>query len=369
MEDHNSERTMLSWDETLFKNEAVFEPDFVPEAVEHRTSQLQGIQHALRPAVRGSRPLNVLAQGPPATGKTTVVRHLFSELERQSGVKTAHINCQIDTTRYAIFSRIFDTVIGHRPPSSGVSASSLFNQITNKLVQDDVALVVALDDLDHLHHENTASNTLHSMLRAHEAYPGTKIGVVAVVSDPDLELISTLDARVQSVFRPEEVSFPEYSESAIHSILEERAKAGFHSNVVTADVLGRVVEYTVSMGDLRVGIDLLRRSGLSAERDARTVVTVDDVESAYEKSVSVYLSRRLQNLSEFEICIVRTIADMDGKPEDLFEVVHNETGLDYSQFSEVVEGLDSRGLIDTSKGDDQVAFTTTFPSQLLEEVE
>ena len=55
-----------------------------------------------------------------------------------------------------------------------------------------------------------------------------------------------------------------------------------------------MAELTAESGDLRVGIDLLRRAGLNAEMRASRVVERQDVEEAYDKSKFVHLSRRLQ---------------------------------------------------------------------------
>jgi len=51
--DDDPEEGMLGWDETVFRDEHVLEIDYVPEVFRHRESQLQTLQYALRPAVRG----------------------------------------------------------------------------------------------------------------------------------------------------------------------------------------------------------------------------------------------------------------------------------------------------------------------------
>ncbi len=65
---------MLSWDESVFRDEHVFEIDYVPETFEHRETQMKSLQYALRPAVRGSRPLNAKVEGPPGTGRLPEAR-------------------------------------------------------------------------------------------------------------------------------------------------------------------------------------------------------------------------------------------------------------------------------------------------------
>jgi len=123
---------MLSWDESVFRDESVFEIDHVPETFRHRESQLESLKYALRPAVRGSRPLNTIVRGPPGTGKTTAVQKLFGELSARTDVRTVRVNCQVDSTRYAVFSRLFEGIFDYEPPSSGISFKKLFGQITDR---------------------------------------------------------------------------------------------------------------------------------------------------------------------------------------------------------------------------------------------
>ena len=341
---------MLSWDESVFRDEHVFEIDYLPETFRHRDEQMQSLKYALRPAVRGSRPLNVMARGPPGTGKTTAVQKLFGELRTVSDVNVAQVNCQVDSTRYAVFSRLFEEMFEYEPPTSGISFKKLFGQITDRLVEDDEVLVVALDDVNYLFYEGEASDTLYSLLRAHEAHSGAKIGVILVSSDLDLDIVDELDTRVQSVFRPEEVYFPRYDEPEIADILRERVKRGFREGVAGPDVIERVADLTAETGgDLRVGIDLLRRAGLTAEMRASRTVELQDVEAAYDKSKYVHLSRHLQGLSDSEIALVRVIAEHDGKRAgDVYEAFEDETGLGYTRYSELINKLDQLGLIEAT---------------------
>ncbi|MFC4439716.1 MULTISPECIES: ORC1-type DNA replication protein [Natrialbaceae] len=347
------EEGMLSWDESVFRNEHVFEIDYVPETFKHREGQTQNLTYALRPAVRGSRPLNVMVRGPPGTGKTTAIQKLFDEVGTQtSDVRTIRVNCQVNSTRYSVFSRLFEGTFDYEPPSSGISFKKLFGQIAEKLVEDDRVLVVALDDINYLFYENEASDTLYSLLRAHEEYPGAKIGVIVVSSDPTLEVIDELDSRVQSVFRPEEVYFPVYGQSEIVDILAERVERGFRDRVISRDTLEHVADRTAESGDLRVGIDLLRRAGLNAEMRGSRTVEMTDVEQAYEKSKYISLSRSLSELSDTERTLLEVIANNDGgQAGEVYETFHEESELGYTRYSEIVNKLDQLGLIDADYAD------------------
>jgi len=344
------EEGMLSWDESVFRDEHVFEIDYVPESFLHRETQMESLKYALRPAVRGSRPLNVMAQGPPGTGKTTAIQIMFDELRGQTDIEAVRVNCQVNSTRYSVFSRLFEGVFDYEPPSSGISFKKLFSQVTDRLVDENRVLVVALDDVNYLFYESEASDTLYSLLRAHEEQGGAKIGVIVVSSDLDLDMIEALDGRVQSVFRPEEVYFPKYDEPEIGEILRERVRRGFYDGVVDAPVLDRVAELTADQGgDLRVGIDLLRRAGLKAEMRASRTVEPQDVEAAYDTSKYVHLSRRLQGLADSERALVEVIAEHDGeRAGDIYEAFHDRTDLGYTRYSEIINKLDQLGIIDAT---------------------
>ena len=343
----NPSDDVLSWDESLFRDERVFEIDWVPETFHHRESQLQSLQYALKPAVRGARPLNGIVRGPPGTGKTTAIQKLFDELEPRPGVHAVRVNCQVNSTRYAVFSRIFESIFEYEPPASGVSFKKLFGQVADRLIDEEEVLVVALDDVNYLFYESEADDTLYSLLRAHETHTGAKVGVLVVSSDLGLELIEGLDQRVQSVFRPEEIYFPVYDVPEIVDILGERVKRGFYEGVVDPEVTERVAELTAETGDLRVGIDLLRRAGLHAEMRASKSVELEDVEEAYDQSKHVNLSHKLQGVGPSEAALIRAIADNEGeRAGDVYEAFSEETDLGYTRYSELINKLDQLGVIE-----------------------
>ena len=84
-----------------------------------------------------------------------------------------------------------------------------------------------------------------------------------------VDLVQAVDARVASVFRPTEVYFPPYGEEEVSAILRDRVVQGLYPNALPEPMFRLVVEQTMKSGDLRVGIDLLKRATLSAEKAAR----------------------------------------------------------------------------------------------------
>jgi len=346
-------KELLSWDQTLFNDSELFELDHVPEHFLHRDAQLQSLMYCIRPAFGGSRPVNCLCVGAPGTGKTTAVLKVFEEIEQFTpNVVSVLVNCQVNSTRYAVFSQIFKKLLGYAPPTSGSSFKKIFGEVAKYLAENEKIMVAALDDMNYLFYENEVNDVLYSLLRAHETYPGARVGVIAILSDTGVPHI--LDPKVESVFLPEEINFPQYSMDEVRDILSNRAKLGFFPGVLVASVIEKISEYSFALGDLRVGIDLLKRAGLNAEKRAGKTICVEDVDLAYEKSKLVHLSYMMRTLKKDEKIVLGLIADSKQcNSGELFEKYHEKTGFGYTNFYELLNKLASFKLIDadfTGKG-------------------
>jgi cell division control protein 6 len=344
-------RDLLMWDETLFRDPEVFEIDYVPEQFDHRETQMRELAFQIKPGLRGGRPLNTICRGLPGTGKTTSVRKLFAQIEESTTkLIPVYINCQIDNTKFAIFSQIYQKISGHLPPTSGTSFKQIFDAVSRILQKEEAVLLVALDDANYLLYENEINRVLYALLRAHESYPGTRIGVITIISDLSVDLSREVDPRVASVFRPTEIYFPPYSADEVRDILTERVLTGLYPGVLPDTMLDLVIEQTMKSGDLRVGLDLLKRAALNAEKDARRRIEEDDVCRAYQISKYLHLTFTLRTLKTEEKNLLGTIAAMsiDGEEMNAGEVynrVKKEKKLGYTRFHEIVKKLDAMRLI------------------------
>jgi len=345
-------KNLLMWDETLFRDPEVFEIDYIPEQFNHRDSQIRELAFQVRPGLRGGRPLNTICRGLPGTGKTTSVKKVFAEVEEVTKkLVPVYVNCQIDNTRFAIFSQIYRRVTGHLPPASGTSFKQVIDAIARTMLREEQVLLVALDDANYLLYENEINRVLYPLLRSHEAYPGFRTGVIAIVSDMSVSLQSEVDARVASVFRPTEIYFPPYSEEEVRGILEERIFQGLYPNVLRPGMLDVVVEQTMKNGDLRVGIDLIKRATLNAEKEARRSVEREDVCKAYEISRYLHLAFSLRTLKAEEKQLLRQIAEMSAHTDremnagEVYRFAKKQVSVSYTKYYEMIKKFDAMRIL------------------------
>jgi cell division control protein 6 len=346
-----TKKSLLMWDETLFRDPEVFEIDFIPEQFNHRETQMRELAFQIQPGLRGGRPLNSICRGLPGTGKTTSVRKLFAEIEESTRkLIPIYINCQIDNTKFAIFSQIYRKLSGHLPPASGTSFKQVFDAIARLLLKEETVLLICLDDANYLLYENEMNRVLYSLLRSHEAYPGTRIGVIVIISDMDIDLSCAVDARVASVFRPSEIYFPPYSSEEIRHIMQERVMQGLYPGCLSEEMFDLVVEQTQKSGDLRVGIDLLKRAALNAERRANRSIDREDICRAYDISKYLHLSYSVKSLKDEEKKVLRTLADQSRKEAEMnagevYKAIKAAMPIGYTRFYEIVKKFDAMRLI------------------------
>lgn len=344
-------KNMLMWDETLFRDPDVFEIDYIPDQFNYRESQMRELAFLLRPGIKGSRPLNAIIKGTPGTGKTTSVKKIFGDIgEIKSKMIPVHINCQVENTRFMILSQIYRQIAGHNPSAAGNSYKRVFESIADILLTEDRVLLIALDDANYLLFENELNNVLYLLLRSHETYPGTRIGVMVIISDMDVDLSRELDIRVTSVFSPTEVYFPPYSVEETFQILKERVQQGLYPGVLSDKNLDLIVDHTLRSGDMRVGIDMIKRAGLNAEKDAMQEIGEEHIHEAYKISRFLHLKYSIHALRREEKDLLRLLVNLSRKDEQLtsgqvYTIVKKKLKLGYTIYYEALRKLDTLRLI------------------------
>jgi cell division control protein 6 len=338
------------WDQTLFKDIEVFDIDFIPGQFDYRDTQIERLAFAVKPALMGGKVLNTICRGIPGTGKTTSVRKFFDEVEETTKkIIPIHINCQIDSSEYAIFSRIYTKLTKNSAPPSGTAFKALIDMVAKYIAKEEITPLICLDDANYLIYNKEFNNILYAILRIHEVYENVSLGVIVVISDPDILMEEVMDARVASVFRYETINFEPYSAAEVAGILSQRTIQGLYPNVISSEQMDQIVDRTMRCGDVRIGLDLIKRSVMEAEINARLGVTNEDIQKAFSASRDMHLSGTINTLAADEMLVLGQIVKMTD-PEKFITTgdvrrALPEDGPKLTRFNEIMEKFDNIHLI------------------------
>jgi cell division control protein 6 len=136
-----------------------------------------------------------------------------------------------------------------------------------------------------------------------------------------------------------------------------------------------VVEQTQKSGDLRVGIDLLKRAALNAERRANRSIARDDICRAYDISRYLHLSYSVKSLKDEEKKVLRTLAgksreEAEMNAGEVYKAVKAAMPIGYTRFYEIVKKFDAMRLINLQyrdgKGRTRIISLRYDPAKIIE---
>ena len=284
----------------LFQNRDALQPEYVPDKLPFRESQIKQVAQILAPALHGSKPSNLLLYGKTGTGKTAVARLVVEKLHAQDVSKkmaTCYVNSRLASTEYRTLAKIAESLPLHedkRIPGTGLSIGTVLDRIFNAIKENKIHLILILDEIDYLVNAY-GDDVLYQFTRAGEhVEPGffTMVGI-----SNDLKFKDELDPRVLSSLGEEELVFPPYTTEELYAILTARAKIAFRPGVVPNSVLNLCAALAGSEhGDARRAVDLLRVAGEIAEREGIHQVTEECIRKASERVESNRIEDALRSL-------------------------------------------------------------------------
>lgn len=272
----------------IFKNKKVLQPNYMPEAIEHRDEQVKQIANILAPTLRLEKTSNIFIYGKTGTGKTLSVKYVASQMEKVSSereipLKILYTNCKLKKvadTEYRLIAQL-SRELGKEIPPTGLPTDEVYNIFFKAVDSRKQNLILVLDEVDQLV-DKAGDNILYNLTRINEHLNQSQIVLIGISNN--LMFTENLDPRVKSSLSEEEILFPPYNAVQLQSILKQRAKEAFHDDVLGQGVIEKCAAYAAKEhGDARRALELLRVAGEIVERQDQKKVSMNHIDFADEK--------------------------------------------------------------------------------------
>ncbi|MGI0100801.1 MAG: Cdc6/Cdc18 family protein [Candidatus Micrarchaeaceae archaeon] len=331
---------MLS-ESKIFANREVLSPHFIPKKLISRAKEINGIERALAPSLKGERGRNLFIYGKTGTGKTSCTKYVLEEVRgiQNTKAKISYINCKIYNSRYRVLNKI---VSDHMPTYAkrGYGTVDLYEKLSNWIEEDNKIMVAILDEVDVVKDLDDLIYTLTRINSDIKAGGVTIIGISNRVSFKE-----SLDPRSLSTLYESELVFPPYYATELYEIIKDRTLVGFKGHAITDDILHFIAATSAKDGgDARLSLKILSRAGEIADEKGSNCVTMKEAEEASRLADNDIVYELIGTLPEHHKLVLYSIAlltQSGGSYKKLTDGVDTYlfSGEVYNRYKSITEGL------------------------------
>jgi len=252
--------------ESLFLEPMALDFDYQPHFVPHRDTQQDHIAQCIKPLFQQRNGRNLIIQGLPGVGKTVCLKHVLSELDKETDeIHCIYLNCWKKETPFKIVTQICED-LGYTWVHNK-SYEDLYKKAIELLNKKSTVFV--LDEADRINDPKIIYSLLEDVFR--------KV-MILITNKEDLE--ATMDIRVKSRLAADKMVFEPYKISELDDILKQRRESAFVKGVWNEEGFDRIVGKSFQNKDVRKGLFLMKSAGENAETRASLKIEMEDIEKA-----------------------------------------------------------------------------------------
>ncbi|MEM3781414.1 MAG: AAA family ATPase [Candidatus Micrarchaeaceae archaeon] len=325
----------------IFANREVLSPHYVPDVLLFRSSQIEAIERAIAPSLKGERGRNLFIYGRTGTGKTSCMKHVMGEISKLPNVRAriSYVNCRIYNSRFRVLSKI---VSDHLPfyAKRGYGVAEIYEKIVNWIEEDGKILLVVLDEIDIV---KDLDDLIYTLARANSDIRQGGVTIIGISNK--LTFKETLDPRSLSSLYENEILFPPYNANELVAILKDRSAKGFKPGKVDDECISLAAAIAAKeSGDARLALEIISKAGEIAEEKRLSSVSVKEVEEAQKDAEEEIAYDAVATLPEHQRLLLYAIALLaehgtkfrklaDGSESYLF------SGEIYNKYAEIAKAL------------------------------
>lgn len=330
----------------IFKNEQILNPEYLPELLPHREHQVERIANNLTPASKGRKPQNMFIFGGPGIGKTVSAKFVFRKFEEFSDrAKTIYINTWDYNSSHAILVKLI-VELGFFVQRRGTSKDEVLERLIEALKKSNKSIIICLDEIDQLIKKD--EKALYDLLRL-DQYVDNPIGLVMISNYRDIFI--NVEPRIKSSLDVEDIEFKRYTLQEMKDILMERCRHAFRPGILEEGVILLCSNHAVQRGgDVRLGLECLRKASRISENENADKITVKHVKQVLKDVKQVKLKMMKEKLKGIEKNVVSLLTEDEITSTDFHEKYVGEFGK-ISQFALMrhVKNLQKNGIVKIRK--------------------
>lgn len=265
----------------ILTNEGTLDEVFVPTRILHREDQLRELERCLKPALHNKSIQNVFLVGVPGTGKTAIARWVLENYFKEA---SAYVNCWKCRTTHQVLKEILLSI--QIPVHGREPTADLINKL-GKLIGKR-KIIVCLDEVDRLR----KFDVLYML-------PRSNCGLLLISTY--CHALINLANRIKSSLVLTKIEFPTYNVDELYDILEDRAKFAFRSGTLKDELIK--IASVAARGDVRAGLEILRKAGKKAEVRGLNKITVHEIKEAIAEASRLQKFYPLHRLNEHQMII------------------------------------------------------------------
>jgi archaeal cell division control protein 6 len=291
----------------VFANREVLSPHYIPAHLLFRDKQINEIEDAITPSLRGERGRNVFIYGKTGTGKTSCMKYVVERIRRLPMIKAeiSYINCRVYNSRYRVLSKIAGD---HIPlyAKRGYGVIDIYEKVISWIEEDNRMLIVILDEIDII---KDLDDLIYTLTRANSDMKSGGITLIGISNRVSFK--EELDPRSLSTLYENELVFPPYNSQELAAIVKDRVEKGFKPNVVDPACVSLAAAIAAKeSGDARLALKIITKAGELAEERGLHQVSSKEVGEAAKFAEEEIAYEVINTLPEHQRLIVYAIALM-----------------------------------------------------------
>jgi len=284
--------------QSVFRQASSLDLSYVPEKLLCRDDIIKELIVNFRRIVdEEEQPsINVAMLGEGGVGKTVTSRYFgknFKTIALENDVKifVEYYNC----INFRSKSKIIRELLAKYTHGSGrgYSDDEALKLILSKLIRDQGYMLLIIDEIHLL-----KSSEILAFLDIAESFghQNAKLSLLVISRTKDWLTIETerILSRLNQKIRLEPYNFEEAKK-----ILDYRSEIAFKENVISDDLTEMIAQIVVEHKNMRHGIEILRKSGLYADKEGLSRISADIVREASNEVYPTFRGNIVDKLKDF----------------------------------------------------------------------